>query len=69
MVYDRDPTLRSSRASAYAPGADEGVELRGTVGSSVASGLFRFKTAEDSNVVVKVVEGDPPRVEIGVYYV
>ena len=71
MIYDRDPTLRSS-APPYAPGDPEvELELEGTVGDPVASPKFKFKSADDSNVVVRVGRSGSgaPRIEIGVYYV
>ena len=55
------------------PASGEGaVALEGTDGAApVKSDEFKFKSAGDSNVVVKVTGSGSgtPRIEIGVYYV
>lgn len=69
MIYDRDPTLSSGLSVPVDPPRRGGVEFEGTVGDSVASDRFKFAAASDSNVVVRVLDGDTPHIEIGVYYV
>lgn len=69
MVYDRDPTLWSSSLPFSVVPDSEEVSLKGTVGGSVASDRFQFRSAQDSNVAVRVVDERLPKVEIGVYYV
>ena len=50
---------------------DGEVTLMGTSDSGATSPEFKFKSADDSNVVVKVSGSGSgaPRIEIGVYYV
>lgn len=63
-TYD---TLRPPQLPGSAP--DGPISLEGTDFRAVESDEFGFRSAADSNVVVKVRSGGPPRIEIGVYYV